>query len=69
MEIKLKSDKMRLKMNNNKQCHLTIKEWKTMNNLKVFDNSTEIQGILKIVFKNNTFNKKKIKTDEVERKK
>lgn len=40
-----------------------------MNNLKVFDNSTEIQGILKIVFKNNSFNKKKIKTDEVERKK
>lgn len=32
-----------------------------MNNLKVFDNSTEIQGILKIVFKNNSFNKKKNK--------
>lgn len=48
-------------MKYNKQCHLTIKEWKTMNNLKVFDNSTEIQGILKIVFKNNSFNKKKNK--------
>lgn len=69
MEIKLKSDKMRLEMKYNKQCHLTIKEWKTMNNLKVFDNSAENQGILKIVFKNNTFNIKKIKTNEVERKK